>query len=261
MNRTTALLGATFFASVVSCSGCTLLQVEPPDLSTASLSVPPPNAEVDFLIETVDLIDRMHPIGRVSDWYWFGQYQVVLSKSLKDYFEAKVTSDLQAAGFRTYRYPGEFAMKRFNPPKPVVHLILELQELTLSRHPKSRLWADYVIGVCKIRGLLFDGSKRLLYQRQFVGQVDTYRPTDELVLPGVGLFSRAGLSAMLSQLLDRTIRDFRQKGMPQITIVFREFREKGGKPADKEDKDDDVESTDTGDTGADKDEDEEDISF
>jgi len=207
-------------------AGCNLHSVQAPRVPPANLALPASDAPIDFLMETVDLIDRSQPIGRVGDTWWGGQYQVMLSESLKDYFEAEVARHLLAAGFKVYRHPGEFAVQRLQSPEPAALLRLELQELTLYRHPEPNLFADQVIGVCKIRGVLSASNGDVLYQRQFVGKVDTYRPTEELMPAGIGLFSRAGLSSMLEHLLEYTVREFREKGVPQIKIVFREFREK-----------------------------------
>lgn len=215
-------------------AGCGLHSVQAPRVPSANLALPAPDAPIDFLMETVDLIDRSQPIGRIGDTWWGGQYQVMLSESLKDYFEAQVARELLAAGFKVYRYPGEFAVQRLQSPDPAVRLRLELQELTLYRHPEPHLFADQVIGVCKIRGVLSANNGDVLYQRQFVGKVDTYRPTEELVPAGIGLFSRAGLSSMLEHLLEYTVLEFREKGLPQIKIVFRESREKAATTPDSE---------------------------
>jgi len=254
--RSRLILSAAGAVAAAAC-GCTLLKVEPPHSRRAELSEPRPNAPADFLLETVDLVDRNIPIGRVGDTWWGGQYNVVLARSFKDYLEAEVAHKLHAAGFKVHRYPGEFALQRLNPPEPVGHLRLELQELTLCRHPNPHLWADHVIAVCKIRGVLYGKDRKATYQRQFVGKVDTYRPTDELVPIGVGLFSRSGLSEVLKHLLGRTVADFRRRGIPEIQIAFREFRENADKKpdTDKTDKPDKPDKPDT----VDPDEDDDDV--
>lgn len=228
MRNISLIAGGALCVVVVFCSGCTLMPVNAPHSGSANLGMPPSKGEVDFVVETVDLIDRAHPIGRVGDTFWGGQYQVVLSDSLKDYVEAEFSRDLLNAGFKTYRYPGKFVWERMEPTQPALHLVLELQALSFSRHPKSQLFADHVVGSCKVRVIAFDRERKIVYQRQCVGTVDTYRPTDELMVPGVGLISRAGLSRMLEQLLQQTVADFRSNAIPEIKVVFAEFRAGGG---------------------------------
>ena len=195
------------------------------------MSNPNNGDKVDFGIETIDHIDRTRSLGRVSDTFWGGQYQVKLDHSLKDYFESEVARDLRNAGYAVYRYPGEFAWKRLDAPEKPLHLRLEMQNLSFSRHPKSNYFADHVICTCKIRAVLFDVDQNVVYQRQFVGNVDTYRPTDELMLPGIGLISRSGLSAVLKGVLQDTVNDFRNQGIPEIKIVFDEYRKANGAEA------------------------------
>jgi len=219
------LLAFALLASGMTAGGCTVFKVHPPDGPPVDLRAPVSGEPVDFAIETVDLIDRQRNIGRVGDTFWGGQYQVVLDHSLKDYFEGEVANDLMIAGFKVFRSPGEFAFKRLETPTEPLRLTLELQTLTLARHPKTQLFADHILGTCKIRSLLSDRKGAVLYQRQFVGRVDTYRPTDELIIPGVGLISRKGLSTMLQYLLRDTVNDFRRHGLPEIRTVFQEFRE------------------------------------
>jgi len=228
MKHTSLIATGALCVLAALCSGCTLLPVNAPPTSGVSLGLPSGNADVDFVVETVDLIDRAHPIGRVGDTFWGGQYQVVLSESLKDYVEAEFSRDLINAGFKTYLYPGAFTWKRLQTEKPALHLVLELQALSFSRHPKSQIFADHIVGCCKIRVIAFDRERNIIYQRQCVGTVNTYRPTDELVLPGIGLISRAGLSQMLGYLLQHTVADFRKKAIPEIKVIMVEFRESGG---------------------------------
>jgi hypothetical protein len=212
-------------ASALMLGGCNIYKVVPPEGPQVDLRDPVSGQPMDFLIETVDLIDRQRNIGRVGDTFWGGQYQVVLDHSLKDYFESEVANDLINAGFKVFRSPGEFAFSRIETPTEPLRLTLELQTLTLARHPKTQLFADHILGTCKIRSLLSNRKGDVLYQRQFVGRVDTYRPTDELVIPGVGLISRKGLSTMLQYLLRDTVDDFQRHGLPEIRTVFNEFRE------------------------------------
>ena len=210
-------------------TGCAIYKVTPPKTAPAGLSNPNKGDKVDFAIETLDHIDRTRSLGRVSDTFWGGQYQVKLDHSLKDYFESEVARDLRNAGFAVYRYPGEFTWKRLDCPEKPLHIMLEMQNLSFSRHPKSNYFADHVICTCKIRAVVFDLDENVVYQRQFVGNVDTYRPTDELVLPGIGLISRAGLSAVLEGVLQDTVNDFRNQGIPEIKVVFEEYRKANGK--------------------------------
>lgn len=216
------------------CCGCTVFRVDPPPTPSVSLDVPRIGQAFDIAIEARDLIDRNLPIARVGDTFWGGQYQVVLNDSMKNYLEATAAHDLMAANFTVCRYPGDFALKRLALPKPPLHFQLELQTLSLSRHSKEKYLADRVIGICKIRAILLDVKGKIVYQRQFVGNVDTYRPSDDLIPPGVGLFSRAGLSGMLEGLLRKTMDEFRDQGIPEIRTVFDEYRAKGGKTTDAE---------------------------
>jgi len=224
MKYTSWLLALVLLASASTLGGCTVFKVLPPEGPRVDLREPASGEPMDFVIETVDLIDRQRNIGRVGDTFWGGQYQVVLDHSLKDYFESEVANDLMTAGFKVFRSPGKFAFKRLDSPTEPLRLTLELQTLTLARHPKTQLFADHILGTCKIRSLLSDRQGDVLYQRQFVGRVDTYRPTDELVIPGVGLISRKGLSTMLQYLLRDTVNDFQRRGMPEIKTIFQEFR-------------------------------------
>ncbi len=206
-------------------SGCTAFRISPPEYQPTNM--PAANARTDFMIETVDLIDRSNPIGNVGNRIWGGQYRVLLTDSLHDYFEAMVVRDLERKGYRCAEYPGESKANRLAESAngaPPLHLRLELQDLNLSRHPQSHLQADQVVGVCKIRGVLFDVEGDVLYQHQFVGKVDTYRPTDELVPPGVGLISRRGLSSLLSKLLESTVQDFREEGVPEIALIRADYQ-------------------------------------
>jgi hypothetical protein len=241
--RTTILTLTTLVAGL---AGCSPFMVSPPHTGRASLTAPLPNQPADFLIHSVDLIDRRRPIGRVGDTWWGGQYQVVLSDSLKDYFETEVAGGLRSAGFKVNRHPGDFAARRLNLPRPAVRLKLELQELTLYRHPNPNLWGDEVVGICKIRGMVYSIDSKLLYQRQFVGKVDTYRPIEELVPPGIGLISRRGLGILLEKLLVFTIRDFTKTGLPEVGTVLKEFREGGGKMPDTPNGNGDTKKPDNG---------------
>ena len=225
MKHASCLTAFVLLASALTLAGCSIYKVQPPEGPQVDLRDAVSGQPMDFLIETVDLIDRQRNIGRVGDTFWGGQYQVVLDHSLKDYFESEVANDLMNAGFKVFRSPGEFAFKRLDAPTEPLRLTLELQTLTLARHPKTQLFADHILGTCKIRSLLSDRQGDVLYQRQFVGRVDTYRPTDELVIPGVGLISRKGLSTMLQYLLRDTVNDFQRRGMPEIKTIFQEFRE------------------------------------
>ena len=210
---------------VMLVAGCSAYRVRPPVEGKVSLPAPSASVGADFLIETVDLIDRNQPIARIGDVFWGGQYQVTLESSLKDYFEAEVVKALQAQGHICARYPGEFAMQRLpQMERSPLHLRLELQELTFSRHPKTEYLADRVVGVCKVRSILLDPGQNVVYQHQFVGDKETYRPTDEIVLPVLGLLSRRGLSRMLQDVLQNTVSDLRQNGIPEIATVLTEYR-------------------------------------
>lgn len=215
-----------FLIAWLATSGCTMFKVEPPPFDPVSLNTPTPGVHADFLIETMDHLDYEKAIGKVSDHFWGGQHNIKLTDRLDNYFETQVVRALRASGRSCYRYPGPFEAGRvqFEPPLPLF-LQLELQDLTLSRHPESRWFSDQVIGVCKLRAVLFDPTMLILYQRQFVGHVNTLRPTDELVLEGIGLISRVGLSRMLSRLLANTVDEFRREGVPQILQVHQEYLE------------------------------------
>ncbi len=211
---------------MIALNGCTAFRVSPPDYDPARLQKA--SQRSDFLIETVDLIDRANPIGNVGNRIWGGQYRVLLTDSLHDYFEAEVVQSLERNGFDCAEFPGASKARRLGgnaSGAPPLYLRLELQDLTLSRHPQSHLTADQVYGVCKIRGVLFDLNGEMLFQRQFVGKVDTYRPSDELVPPGVGFISRPGLSLLLTKLLESTVEDFREEGVPEMTIIREEYRD------------------------------------
>ncbi len=206
--------------------GCTAFRVSAPDHRPAQLREA--GQRSDFMVETVDLIDRANPIGSAGNRIWGGQYRILLTDSLHDYFEAEVVQSLERSGFDCAEYPGASKARRIGAAAsgaPPLHLRLELQDLTLSRHPQAHLMADHVYGVCKIRGVVFDLNGTMLFQRQFVGKVDTYRPTDELVPPGVGFFSRRGLSSLLTKLLESTVEEFRAEGVPEISLVREEYRD------------------------------------
>jgi hypothetical protein len=231
IQRTThILLGAILLGLM---SGCTLFKVHPPEGPTINLPKAPGCGVVDFCIETFDQIDRDHPIGSVGDTFWGGQYQVVLTDSLDEYFESAVAYDLQNAGYRVFRYPGEFAWQRMTCDRPPLKLTLELQDLSISRNPKEELLSDFIIGTCKIRAIVSDQENAIIYNRQFVGKIDTYRPKDELMLPGLGLISRAGLSATLTALLRDTVNTFRRVGIPQIRVVYDEYHKTKGSVSKK----------------------------
>lgn len=223
-NSFTSLAIAMVAYGWLASSGCTLYKVHPPPTQPVSLAMPVAGADYDLLIETVDLIDRTRPIGKLGDFFWGGQYQVVLTRSLHDYFEAETVRAIEAQGLRCARYPGEFAMLRLHSTgPPPLHLRLELQELTFSRIPKTQYHADHIIGSCKVRSAIFDQHQNVLYQRQSVGQLDRFRPTDELV-GFLGLLSRPGLSRMLTEVLTSTVQDMKQQGVPEMMITMEEYR-------------------------------------
>lgn len=217
-----------------SACACTAYKVKPPEHRSVSLSRPSRSSAADFLVETQDLIGDDRSLGAIGEFWFGGQYNVVLDESLVDYLEAEVVRELQNSGKQCFSYPGEFTMQRMrweNPPP--LHLRLELQEIAMSKHPMSHWLADNVLGVCKIRCVLHDGEGNLVYQRQFVGNVDTHRPTDDLVIPGIGLLSRRGLSLMLSELLKSTVRDFRDQGVPEMIVALDEYRGTAKQPEDE----------------------------
>lgn len=205
---------------------CTLFKVETPPHTPIRLATPVDGNRADFLVQTVEQIDPNRNIGKVGDRFWGGQYQVRLTDTLDSYLESEVVGDLNRRGQQCYRYPGNFEAShtRFEGPLPLL-LRLELQELMFSRHEKSHWFAEHVIGVCKIRVVVFDPTMNVLYQRQFFGDIDTHRPTDALVFEGIGLISRAGLSRMLSELLERTVNRVKTEAIPQILTVKEEYLE------------------------------------
>ncbi len=220
--------GLLMLCILLNTTGCTVFMVDPPHNGKSGLSTAGVQSSCDFLISTEDLIDRDHPIGRIGDTFFGGQYQVTLSDSLHDYFEAEIVQTLQNNGYNCFRPPGHFIVKRLKiDPKPLI-LKLELQDLTLARHPKDEHASDHVIGICKIRGIVSDCEGNILHHRQFVGRVDTYRLTDELTLPFLGgWISRSGLSLTLEKLLQDTVSKFINEGIPEFEIILEEYRSNG----------------------------------
>ncbi len=200
-------------------------QVEAPTPATVSLVAPSNNAKVDFLIETEDMIGRNRSLGQIGNTFWGGQYQVVLTTSLKDYLEAEVVQEIRKNNMTCYRYTDRFTMSRMQFEEPPLHLKLELQDLTLSRHPKSHIFSEQVIAVCKIRAVLFDHEQNPVYQRQIVRTLDTIRLSDDLMLPLTGLISRKGISRLLEVVLSDTVRELSSKAGPEMRAVLYEYRE------------------------------------
>lgn len=246
-------------ALMLMAGGCTLFKVVAPIGPAAGLSAPKNGQKLDFAIETRDRIDHGQPMGKVGDTFFGGQYQVVLSDSLADYLEGHVAQDMRNAGYTLARYPGKFRWKRLKTEQPAAHLLLELQALTLSRHPSTEYFSDHVIGTCKLRAVMFDRKNNVIHQRQCVGKVDTWRLGDELDIPGIGWISRKGLSQTLEYLLRDTVKEFRETALPEIRTAFDEYRSGAG-PAAKTSTDTDPEEKAEGEKNADN-EDEEAISF
>ena len=90
---------AGMFLILMGAMGCkSVFSVHPPEYSRSSLAMPGPNSPRGFMIDTVDQIDRSQPIGHVGSTFWGGQYRVMLTGSLQDYFEAETAQSLQSVG-------------------------------------------------------------------------------------------------------------------------------------------------------------------
>lgn len=198
--------------------GCGSQKIKVPDYTPANLSPPSITNPPDFLIESVDLIDRSRTAGKVGDRLLGTETDLKLTNELIGYLESNTVNELQSRGFRCAQYdPGrdytQFVESNQTPP---LHLRLELQDLALMRQSAKSIVDDHVLGTCKLRGVLLDPNNEVLFSRQFVGIVDTKRPTEQLVPSGVRFISHRGLSSLLTKLLESTVDDFRRNGVPEI---------------------------------------------